>query len=317
MGHIAIFYVIANLVVGTWAVVYTHQIAKSHRYPFLQPIGHYTIFYNLCIFSILIVLYKSINLPENFLQDKIPFYEDIYYLFLTLVLIGMLVSMLRIDSGFLGKDLSIRTNRWIAAFIILLILSYGLKILLRNQSVFIRWLDTIHSSIWNNILVLEIPILIVMLIHSNKDQDRGRGRISRTFAWFYLLRYASILILLPFLLAPRPVRLLIGMGLFITFNIIPYFWSKYFFLAYAESMSKFIEEKGGLESLYQKYNISRREKEILKLILDGKSNKEIEDTLFISYHTVKNHIYNLYQKLGVKTRYELVHMMTKLQTGDY
>ena len=49
------------------------------------------------------------------------------------------------------------------------------------------------------------------------------------------------------------------------------------------------------------------------LILDGKSNKEIEDSLFISYHTVKNHVYKLYQKLGVKTRFELVHFFTKYQ----
>jgi DNA-binding CsgD family transcriptional regulator len=47
----------------------------------------------------------------------------------------------------------------------------------------------------------------------------------------------------------------------------------------------------------------------MELILQGKSNKEIEDVLFISYNTVKNHIYNLYQKLGVKSRGQLINFI--------
>ena len=45
------------------------------------------------------------------------------------------------------------------------------------------------------------------------------------------------------------------------------------------------------------------------------SNKEIEDLLFISYNTVKNHIYNLYRKLGIKSRHELWHFVTRHQNS--
>ena len=38
------------------------------------------------------------------------------------------------------------------------------------------------------------------------------------------------------------------------------------------------------------------------------SNREIANTLFIAPHTVKNHIYSLYQKLNVKNRYQLVNL---------
>ena len=53
------------------------------------------------------------------------------------------------------------------------------------------------------------------------------------------------------------------------------------------------------------YNISKREKEVIDLLLLGKSNKEIEDNLFISIGTVKNHIYNIFKKLNVNNRNEL------------
>ena len=60
-----------------------------------------------------------------------------------------------------------------------------------------------------------------------------------------------------------------------------------------------------LESFFSKYEISKREREIIDLLLKGKTNTDIEKELFISLHTVKNHIYNIYQKLGVKNRLQM------------
>lgn len=50
------------------------------------------------------------------------------------------------------------------------------------------------------------------------------------------------------------------------------------------------------------YSISSRELEVFKLILDGLSNKDISEKLFISEHTVKNHITRIFQKLNVSDR---------------
>ena len=52
--------------------------------------------------------------------------------------------------------------------------------------------------------------------------------------------------------------------------------------------------------------LSKQEKTIKALILEGKSNKEIANELFISLSTVKTHITNLYNKLGVSNRNELL-----------
>lgn len=51
--------------------------------------------------------------------------------------------------------------------------------------------------------------------------------------------------------------------------------------------------------------ISPREKEVLLLVIRGKTNKDIAESLFISLHTVKSHVSNIYEKLGVKNRMEL------------
>lgn len=47
------------------------------------------------------------------------------------------------------------------------------------------------------------------------------------------------------------------------------------------------------------YSLTSREKEILQCLVEGLTKKEIADKLFISYHTVDNHVRNIYEKLEV------------------
>jgi two-component system nitrate/nitrite response regulator NarL len=51
--------------------------------------------------------------------------------------------------------------------------------------------------------------------------------------------------------------------------------------------------------------VSDREKEIVRLVAQGFRNKEIGVKLFISEQTVKNHLHNIFDKLGVSDRLEL------------
>ncbi len=60
--------------------------------------------------------------------------------------------------------------------------------------------------------------------------------------------------------------------------------------------------------------LSRQEVTVRNLILQGKSNKEIANELFISLSTVKSHITNLYAKLNVANRRELFQKSTGAST---
>jgi DNA-binding NarL/FixJ family response regulator len=51
--------------------------------------------------------------------------------------------------------------------------------------------------------------------------------------------------------------------------------------------------------------LSRREHEIVSLVAQGYTNKEMAQKLFISEQTVKNHLHNVFDKLGVSDRLEL------------
>src|SRR5512135_1040222 len=56
----------------------------------------------------------------------------------------------------------------------------------------------------------------------------------------------------------------------------------------------------------ERFGITAREAEIIRLLLEGRDSRRIGESLFISDHTVKNHIHNIYQKLGVRNRVQLV-----------
>src|SRR5436305_8977574 len=53
-------------------------------------------------------------------------------------------------------------------------------------------------------------------------------------------------------------------------------------------------------------DLTARELEILGLIAQGLSNQAIADRLYLSVHTVKNHVHNMLERLGLTTRGEAV-----------
>ncbi|MGA8264528.1 MAG: response regulator transcription factor [Ignavibacteriaceae bacterium] len=52
--------------------------------------------------------------------------------------------------------------------------------------------------------------------------------------------------------------------------------------------------------------LSDREKEVLEALIEGHSTKAIAEKLFVSYHTIRFHLHNIYIKLHVNSRAEAV-----------
>lgn len=66
--------------------------------------------------------------------------------------------------------------------------------------------------------------------------------------------------------------------------------------------AKLVCTKVGCAKLELDKLLTSREIEVLRGIVDGKSNKEIGKALSISEKTVRNHLYNIFKKLGVSDR---------------
>lgn len=98
-----------------------------------------------------------------------------------------------------------------------------------------------------------------------------------------------------------------------------YFLSNFFPVFYLRLKSDLIFTPVGAEHpneekkilLFSKYKITKREKEIIDKICQGKTNQQIADELFIGLQTVKDHTHRIYSKIGINSRLKLVQMINR------
>lgn len=150
--------------------------------------------------------------------------------------------------------------------------------------------------------VLVIPLVYGVWIVSLLRADRGQRALKLFLALLIpagLLERAAVDPLWP---VPAGVRIILG--------IIPFSMSAVLIFSVFVTLSRFRLMRAASAGStagpdFSSYALSPREEEIARLLLKGWANKEIAASLGISYGTVKNHIYALYGKLGIKSRYEL------------
>ncbi|MBN1992631.1 MAG: GAF domain-containing protein [Anaerolineae bacterium] len=79
-------------------------------------------------------------------------------------------------------------------------------------------------------------------------------------------------------------------------------WDKKLLTCLANHAAIAIQNAKGVAQLKQAYNLSEREREVLTLLIQGQTNKEIADTLIVSVNTVKKHVQSIFAKLEVDSR---------------
>ena len=62
--------------------------------------------------------------------------------------------------------------------------------------------------------------------------------------------------------------------------------------------------------------LSKREQEVVLLVVEGLSNKEIGRRLKLAEGTVKVHLHNVYQKMSVNSRKSLVFLLPSYSVSD-
>ncbi len=70
------------------------------------------------------------------------------------------------------------------------------------------------------------------------------------------------------------------------------------------------EQDKTLSELKDNKRLTEKETEVVKLLLQGYTYKAVAENLFISENTIKFHIKNIYQKLNIKNKMELIKMFT-------
>lgn len=90
-----------------------------------------------------------------------------------------------------------------------------------------------------------------------------------------------------------------------------------FFVFYNDTYVPAVPQKKNQEDMFsdflERYQISHREAEVLRIVLEGLSNSEISAKLFISENTVKFHMRNILKKTGCTKRSEVISLYQSYQ----
>ncbi|MBE9511525.1 MAG: helix-turn-helix transcriptional regulator [Bacteroidetes bacterium] len=317
LEHIKILSYVILLIGIVWLILYINNTYKLFPYKFLKSIRTY----NILVLILMALRFSFFYVKENLLLYVEPGLSPIYLNVLTfsisIVTLLLVYLMLNILLNF--NDKSFTKSQNIKAFIAGIIITsiYIFTSFFPEKTNFsFSWLDNIINNVFIfNIIVNNLEFIIIISFYffwSNRIEDKDSKRISKSFALFYILCNSLSLLALVFIMQinmPQLLRWSIQLFILFLFILTPFLWIKFVFIKYAQTMSRLMNSN--VSSLYTKYNISAREQEIIQFLINGKGNNEIKEELFISYHTVKNHLSNIYRKLNVKNRHELVHLFMK------
>ena len=311
MEHIGL--ILTILAFGTGMVSTTNAIMLYKKYPIPYLKYHYMlyIFFNIVVFFGLLFNYMQFNLMNNLSENTVWIFINIYHFEVSLGLIIILYFFVKMVFFLLEKERSRKRKN-------LLFYSFGILILAQGIcSVFDLHIGERALYFLFLIIIMIFFHLISYLIIINlyfKYRSQGsslRERKLKKFSIFLFFVFTAFLLLNIFQGAN-----IISLALYLTLlpiivsiiNLVPLASLKRFVKQIFPQKTSPVNLNKFMNRLMEKYKISKREQQIIQLICNGKSNKEIESELFISHHTVKEYIYRIYKKTGVKNRVQLTNL---------
>jgi DNA-binding CsgD family transcriptional regulator len=170
------------------------------------------------------------------------------------------------------------------------------------------------ERLWSTIHTAEAIILFVIIIQllflAKKVKNKKKRQFIKSIGLIYLISFAIFEAYqqtgdLYFKEDSISYVILAG-GLYFCVNLPALFYFLHFMSHYHQEMVEHPLSGDEMNEFCNAYCVTPREKEIVESIIMGKSNKEIGKGLFISIQTVKNINYNLYKKIGIKNRMQLI-----------
>jgi DNA-binding CsgD family transcriptional regulator len=303
VAHLIIACYLVVLIAGAAAIAYVTLMARVHSFPFLKPFAFFLAFANLSALANLTSAYASANLLSFTAQYENTVYAKVLGSASRLSQVGIAYVLLAIAYGFGGRRPSRSINVTFGLIAALLLVSYIITGILPDGSTPGLWIGRGQVAVFYLAPLAIVGSLIGLIIGSQRIQSVAQRKAVRVFAISYLSVYAVFVFtrLLPMELRFPPNALAL-----LLINLVPFLWlGKLFPDAYLATPPS-AEDCESFDRFCRNHGLTSREADVLKLILQGRSNADIGKELFISFHTVKNHITNIYGKLGVRSRWQLI-----------
>ena len=198
---------------------------------------------------------------------------------------------------------NLQNKIFIASLIAITVLDYiGFYFRLQDESfIFSKSLWLVYTLILPLAILSYLALAYYISVRDSKERHPASGK-------FILILFLGFLLWNILSLAP----LFHGAGrhlIILTFYLALFTPAVYVYIRNKDFMIRpEIKDGTKLEKILKDYKFTAREAELALLLMEGKSNQEISDIIFVSTQTVKNYISKMYKKVGVKNRIQFVNL---------
>jgi DNA-binding CsgD family transcriptional regulator len=312
------FYIVlaAALLSAYWA----WRLSKLYRIRFLKDYFHFVLAFTG---------YGFLNFTgQVFLTNTFPassFNRSVGDLIVFTLAIPLLALWLYFYLLFVTRMCLINLTRtfkigyWIVNAILILSNFWAIQVLI----------ETGDRGATHHILSWKVPVYLAVFfgasvlpfIFSNRIAS-GFGKLfARLISAFYVLGVACLVVFgdivqLSFY-ADRFHYLAFISSIYFSINVLPLVYLSYSLKRHFSDMSYSQEaDDDALMEFSSEFKLTKREREIIGFIVQGMSNDEIGQALYISTQTVKNNVSAIYRKTGVKNRVQLGNVLRNYEEGE-
>jgi DNA-binding CsgD family transcriptional regulator len=314
MGHLSLILIILAFGLGTAASA--HAILLYKRFPIHYSRSHSAllILLNAVVFFGLLFNYIQLNILDLSYLNKVSTIFHLYYFVLSVLTAFILYF-------FIGLVLDLLKKNWPKKWRILywiyfsgLILGQIVYSLMNPKPEEITRYAIFLLGLAVSFFLASYVLIFWLYFHSRTLESRIQKRLLQELSLFLFLIFSASL----FLDASQVLEglsleeyLLYKSLVIYVLNLVSLIKLKGFVKGLFPQETGPVEIGVSMEHLFQKYKLTKREQEVVRLICSGKSSQDMQKELFLSPHTIKEYIYRIYKKTGVKNRVQVVNLFRK------
>jgi DNA-binding CsgD family transcriptional regulator len=314
MAHLMVLLWALAFGAGLAAITLTHHLYRQVRARFLRDYLHYLLAVNLTVGGTVLLVYLAANLAAGWTESDWRPAAGLFLLASFTVVAAFVYKLVSVLAGLLGHEASRAFRVGFAAMATASPLAGLVALWVRHPDMPVPRILATSESL-NLVLVAGAVVAILATLAGSRDLAHSEYRRNvRVFCALHLLAYLLI-----------PVAAVIDYAVafhllcvsFMTMNLVPLLLLRRLLEHRGTVEPKLPFEADAMEALAGQYGISPREREIIGLLLAGRTNAEIGDALYISANTVKNHVYSVYRKTGVRNRIQLANLIRGTTSGPH
>ena len=306
--HLNLFIMIISLIFGFGIYIYLLNLYKKYSFKTVFNFKRYIFIYTSIIFLHILIKYFAINLVFLNEYDFFIIIRTILTLLTFLLYFFLYYYILK----FLNNLEQFKYYKF-EKYIYYLISTIFLYLFVKELIVFLR-IGSIYKliEIVNNFKIIAIILVLIILFKNVLFYKEKRDPKYNMFFYFHV-----------FLIIVYSIKFF---ALILEYEILSYvyiFHNSIIILFLLEFLNNYYKKdeiikihNKLLDENLNKKGITNREMDIVNLILEGKTNKEIAEELYISVKTVKYHIYNIFKKLEIKNRIELINYINNFEATE-